>query len=64
MNGTSATGNQLLRRQPDIPGYLTEQRRSQIPPLVHRNSRAPAIRVTVLDMRTTLANRDKTKAFQ
>lgn len=64
MKATSTIKNQFLHRQPDITGNLPEQRRCEIPHLVDRNCRAPTIRVTVLNMRTALANFYKTKSFK
>ena len=56
--------NQFLRRQPDITGDLPEKQRSKISSFVDWNRRAPAIRVTVLNMRAALTDRDKTKSFK
>ncbi len=64
MEKASALGNQLLHRHSDITGDLPEQWWSEVPPLVHRNRRTPAIRVAVLNMRATLANRYEIVAFQ
>lgn len=64
MKPVSAVADQFFNGQSDVAGDLAEQRRGDVAALVEGNRGAAAIGVPVLNMRTALADDDKTEAFQ
>ncbi len=63
-NRLSPVRNKLVHCHPDILRDLSQQRRRDVSSLMKRNRRTPAVIPSILDVRTTLTNRDKTQPLQ
>jgi hypothetical protein len=58
------SANEVLHGQPDVPGNLAQERRSDVASLVEWDGCASTVRVTVLHVRPALADRGKAEPFK
>src|SRR4051812_44915798 len=60
----SLSGDKILGGTADVTGYLAQQHRRDVSPLVERHRGSPAVRMAELFVRTALPDLDEAQRFQ